>query len=305
MAAAPSAPAAPPPRPLEALIRYGTYPACLVGSVALGTAVLDAGGSPATVVVATGVVFLALSFGLELWLPETAHWRWTPLELKTDALHALISNTVPSALFRLAFYAALVALATRLESLLGAALWPVGWPRLAQLGLALLVAEAAAYAIHRGLHRSRLWPLHAVHHSSRRFYCLLSARKHPLQAFVTYGGRLSVLWLLGVPADVIALYTGVAAANSYVQHANIRLSTGPLGWIFATPELHRLHHSRRAVDANVNFGDVLIVWDALFGTRVEPPPAEVLHEGLGLPGDRAVDHRYRGHLALPFRWREG
>ncbi len=66
-------------------------------------------------------------------------------------------------------------------------------------------------------------------------YFLLAVRKHPLQAFITYGGRLSVLWLLGVPTDAITLYLALAAANAHVQHANIRMRTGPLGFVFATP----------------------------------------------------------------------
>ncbi len=283
-------------------IAWLTYPSALIGSVWLGGGLLDGGLSPAGTVACVGAAFLVLCFALERVSPETPRWDWSRLELRTDALHALLTNTIPSALFRLLFYSGLVGLADAFDQRLGSSLWPDGAPRLVQLALALLLAEAAAYAIHRGLHRSRLWPLHAVHHSSRRFYFLLAARKHPIQAFVTYGGRLSVLWVVGVPADVIALYTCLAAAASYVQHANLHLRTGVLGWVFATPELHRLHHGREPSAANCNFGDVLIVYDVLFGTRRTPPPAEALHDGLGLPDEIAVDHHYRGHLALPFVW---
>ncbi|MDJ0788630.1 MAG: sterol desaturase family protein [Myxococcota bacterium] len=286
---------------LRGLVVYGTYPLCLIGSVVLGLALLQAGLPAAAVVIANGLVFAPLCFALERWMPETPHWKWSALELRTDVLHALISNTIPSALFRLLFQASLVGVAASLEGFFGAAVWPVGAPLVVQLGLALLVAEAASYAVHRTLHETRLWPLHAVHHCSPHYYFLLVTRKHPLQAFFTYGARLSLLWMLGVPGDVLALYTGVTAANGYVQHTNVRMRTGWLGWIFATPELHRLHHSRLPEDANSNYGDVLIVWDVLFGTRVEPGDPERLYQGVGIAGP-PVDQSYRGHLELPFRF---
>lgn len=180
---------------------------------------------------------------------------------------------------------------------IGIDLWPHAWPRLAQVGLALVIAEAASYAIHRVLHESRLWPLHAVHHCSPRMYFLLAVRKHPLQAFLSYGGRLSVLWLLGIPADVLAILLALTAAHSFVQHANVRMHTGALGWIFATPELHRLHHSNRSGELDANYGDVLIVYDALLGTRHASDPA--LEPSVGLPG-LEVAQTWWTHLRLPF-----
>ncbi len=272
----------------------------LAGSLALGFALLRAGLAATTVVAPCALLSALLCFALERSFPETPHWRLDPGEARADLLHALLSNPIPTLIFRALFYASLAGASAVLAARIGTSLWPDGWPVLAQLGLALLVAEAAAYAIHRFLHRSALWPLHAVHHCSPRMYFLLAVRKHPLQAFVTYGGRLSVLWLLGVPTDVITLYLVLAAANAHVQHANIRMRTGPLGLVFATPELHRLHHSKQSQELDANFGDVLIVWDLLFGTR-RVPAAGLDPAGVGLPGFE-VAQTYASHLRLPFAW---
>ncbi len=288
------------------LARWGIehlyYPTALAASVGVSLVWLEAGWGPGAVVAANGCLFAVLCLGLELALPETSAWRLDRQELRTDVLHALLTNTIPTALFRIAAYSLLVSASAALSAGLGFPLWPGGWPLLAQLPLALLVAEAASYAIHRSLHESRLWPLHAVHHCSPRMYFLLVTRKHPIQAFITYGGRLSVLWLLGVGPELLALYTAVTTTNGYVQHSNIRMRFGPLNWIFATPELHRWHHSREVAESNANYGDVLIVWDWLFGTRILPEGGERLHRGLGLPEGIEVDQTYWGHLALPFRW---
>ena len=284
------------------LVTWLLYPMVLVASLALAFGLLDAGLAPGPVVVVCSLSFALFCWACERRFPETPRWRLDAGEFRADLLHALLSNPIPTAIYRALFFGALVGLSEAITARVGVGLWPLGWPRLAQVGLALLVAEATSYAIHRLLHESRLWPLHAVHHCSPRMYFLLAVRKHPIQAFVTYGGRLSVLWLLGVPADVLATLLAVTSAHSFVQHANVRMRTGPLGWVFATPELHRLHHSNRGDELDANYGDVLIVYDVLFGTRRLPTPDFAREQTVGLPG-LAVPQTWWAHLRLPFERR--
>ncbi len=275
------------------------YPLVLLGSLLLALALLAADWPPPLVVIFGSLLFALVCFACELAFPARTDWRLEAGEVRADLLHAVLSNPLPAALFRAFFLSLIVGVSDAVTSRVGFALWPLGWPLLAQLALALLVAEAASYAIHRFLHESPLWPLHAVHHCSPRMYFLLAVRKHPLQAFLSYGGRLSALWLLGVPSQVLTVLLVVTAAHSFVQHANVRLRTGPLGWVFATPELHRLHHSNRAGELEANYGDLLIVWDTLFGTRRAPDPRS--RASVGLPG-LEVPQTYASHLRLPFRW---
>ncbi len=74
-----------------------------------------------------------------------------------------------------------------------------------------------------------------------------------------------------------------------------------VGHVFATPALHRLHHSRRESEIDAKFGDVSILWDVLMGTRVAPRPNGVLHDQIGRPG-MEVAQTYSSHLRLPFEW---
>lgn len=283
-------------------VRYGWYPTALALPVGASWALLASGTPPGVVVAGVGLALLPLSLGLELLFPETPRWRPTGGELFTDLLHMLVSNPVPTQIFTVLFYGLVVSASGALSGALGAGLWPAHWPLAAQGVLALLVAELVNYGIHRGYHESRLWPLHAVHHCSPHMYAFLSVRKHPIQTALTFGGRLSVLWLLGATEGAVALYTVFIAANSYVQHANIRMTTGPLRYVLATPELHRIHHSRRREEHDSNYGDSLSIWDRLFGTITEPDAAGPLHDAIGLPGIE-VPQTYRAHLALPFAWR--
>jgi len=288
--------------PAAQAVRYGWYPAALGVSTAGAWALLVSGTSPGVVVAIVGLGLIPVSLVLERLFPETPRWRLERGEAFTDLLHMMLSNPIPTQIFTVLFYGAIVSASGAISAALGFGLWPAHWPLAAQGLLALLVAELVNYGIHRGYHESRLWPLHAVHHCSPRMYFFLSVRKHPIQTALTYGGRLSVLWLLGVTEGALALYTVFVAANSYVQHSNIRMTTGPLRYLLATPELHRIHHSRRIEEHNTNYGDSLSIWDRLFGTLTEPASVPPLHDRIGLPGIE-VPQTYRAHLMLPFAWR--
>lgn len=285
------------------IVRYGWYPFALAATAVSAWALIRSGAPPGVVVAVLGLLLIPVSLVLERGFPETPHWRLDRGEAWTDFLHMVVSNPIPTQVFRILFYGAIVSVSGAISSAIGLGLWPAHWPLAAQAVLALLVAEFVNYWIHRGYHESRLWPLHAVHHCSPRMYFFLSVRKHPIQTLLTFGGRLTVLWLLGVTEAALALYTIFVGANSYAQHANVRMTTGPLKYLFATPELHRIHHSRRIEEHNTNYGDSLSIWDRLFGTYTEPDPerARRLHDDMGLP-EIAVPQTYWAHLKLPFEW---
>ena len=282
--------------------RYGWFPLVVCGSVGIAYSAIASGTRPEAIAGLVPLVLIPISLGLEFVFPETPRWRIDGREAFADVLHMFLSNSLPMALLQAVFFGSVVALSSATSGALGFGLWPRAWPLWAQAGLVVLVAEFLNYWIHRGYHESRLWPLHAVHHCSPRMYFLLSARKHPLQSLLTYGGRLLPLWFLGAPADALAIYTVLISSNSYLQHTNLRMTTGPLGWVLATPELHRRHHSRRIEEHNSNYGDSLILWDRLFGTYRAPRPARPLHVRLGLPAIE-VPQTYWQHFVLPFAWR--
>ncbi|EOY6419643.1 sterol desaturase family protein, partial [Pseudomonas aeruginosa] len=50
------------------------------------------------------------------------------------------------------------------------------------------------------------------------------------------------------------------------QHSNLDYSLGWLRRVIGVAETHRWHHKRDFEDAQVNFGEFLLVWDQLLGT---------------------------------------
>ena len=187
---------------------------------------------------------------------------------------------------------------------LGVGLWPTHWPLLAQLPLALVVAELVEYSFHRLMHEVPwLWRFHATHHSAPRLYWLNAARFHPIDLFLVGAVKMVPLALLGAGLPMFALVNLFSAVHGAYQHSNLPVRLGPLNWIFSMTELHRWHHSKRIEESNHNYGGNLIVWDIVFGTRFLPddrePPEEIGIEAL--PG---FPMGFLANLASPFRWRK-
>jgi sterol desaturase/sphingolipid hydroxylase (fatty acid hydroxylase superfamily) len=172
----------------------------------------------------------------------------------------------------------------------------------AQLALALVVAELPQYWLHRWQHeREALWRFHAVHHSAPRLYWLNAARFHPVDLFLLYAVGYVPLVALGCPELVIALFLLFDAVFGMLQHSNIDVRLGPLNYVFSMAEPHRWHHSRVLDEANSNYGSNLIVWDLVFGTFFLPSDRQA-PGNIGIGDLPRFPSAYPAQLAAPFRW---
>lgn len=233
----------------------------------------------------------------ELKLPYRRDWRPKSNEVKTDAMFlGAVQIGVPLLLS----ISLVVALADflRAAGLAVEGLWPHRLPVWSQAALMLLVADFGRYWLHRAFHRfAPMWRLHAVHHSPHRLYWVNVGRFHPLEKAIQYGFDALPFALLGVSGDVLAAYFVFYAINGFYQHSNCLLRLGPLNYLIAGPELHRWHHSELPQESNNNFGNNLIVWDLLFGTRFLPREREV--GSLGLV-NRAYPVGFWAQMRTPF-----
>lgn len=277
-------------------------PAGVVGSVALCLALMDAGVEPATTVLPIGAGMLLVVAGLERILPWHRDWLHSKGDLRTDALY-LPTQAGVSALLAPVSAAIAVAVGGWLAGFAPGGLWPHDWPVLWQVVLASVVREFFDYWAHRAMHEfDGLWRLHATHHSAPRLYWLNGVRAHPGEIAFRFGliGVLP-LAILGVEERVLALTAVAALGADTFQHANIALRLGPLSWIYSVGDAHRWHHSRTREEADSNYGNVYLFWDAVFGTRYLPadrePPTRVGIEGLD-----AFPSTFFAQWGTPFRW---
>lgn len=256
------------------------WPAVMAGGLLLHATTV-ALGVPATLAAyAAAAMGAACVTALELSLPYRRSWRPERCEVVTDFVYlVLVQTALPVALaLTLAVGAAGVLASAGLHA---PTLWPHEWPILAQVLAMLLLADLLRYAMHVAAHRwGPLWRLHAVHHAPQRLYWLNVARFHPLEKALQYGLDALPFVLVGVAPEVLALYFVFYAINGFFQHSNVDVRLGALNYLVAGPELHRWHHSVHTAESNANYGNNLIVWDLLFGTRFLPSDRGVGELGL-------------------------
>ncbi|HET6281981.1 MAG TPA: sterol desaturase family protein [Polyangia bacterium] len=146
--------------------------------------------------------------------------------------------------------------------------WPTEWPLLLQAALGIFIAELIRYGLHRWSHRPGfLGRVHHTHHQPQRMYTLNGPRLHPVnQLWITMSNVVPML-LLGASLDAVILVVNLTTFFVLFQHSNVRLRFDGYNRLLATPDAHRLHHLRdNQGRRGANYGIVLLVFDALFGT---------------------------------------
>lgn len=153
------------------------------------------------------------------------------------------------------------------------------------------------YWLHRVEHQSRFfWAVHSNHHSSPHYNFAVALRSSVLQPLYRYAFYIPVAFLGFKGIDIMFMY----AVNQVYQFWLHTETIPKLGWfekIFVTPSHHRVHHASNIKYLDRNMGQVLIIWDKLFGTFQEEQDEEKPVFGLTKPlvtknPIRAVFHEF-------------
>lgn len=190
-----------------------------------------------------------------------------------------------------------------------------GWASQAISTIVLFVAFEFAYWLdHRMKHAVPvLWHFHKVHHQAEHLSILTDFRVHPVDtliflnlAAVVLGTTQALLaTALGGTAGPLAvggtnlLVMVTAVGLSHLQHSHLWITFGPRWgrWLLG-PAHHQVHHSAEPRHCDRNFGDVLAIFDRLFGTFWMPAPRREVTR-FGVDGS-AAPHGWRGALLQPF-----
>jgi sterol desaturase/sphingolipid hydroxylase (fatty acid hydroxylase superfamily) len=172
------------------------------------------------------------------------------------------------------------------------------WPWWATAATLLVADDLTQYIWHRLSHTALLWPLHRAHHTAHYMSIRITYRNNFFYYLMMPG-----LWLSGVLiylgfGTVYLVYIVVKLTVILGAHSAVRWDEPlyrinwlrPLAWIVertvSTPATHWAHHALTNSDGighyKGNFGNLLFVWDMLFGTAkiTRRYPARV-----GLPDD--------------------
>ena len=163
---------------------------------------------------------------------------------------------------------------------------PSTWPMWLQLLFFFIILDFVQWFTHTLLHKySFLWKFHKVHHSVKEMGFAAHLRYHwmenifykPLKAF-------AVMILFGFEPEQAYIVHFIAITIGHFNHANIKITWGPLKYIINNPVMHLHHHAYDVPEGRygVNFGISLSLWDYIFKTNYIPDDSGTID--LGFPG---------------------
>ena len=132
--------------------------------------------------------------------------------------------------------------------------------------LTFIFIDLIFYIYHRLSHRVRfLWAVHMSHHSSEEMNFAVSFRQ-------AWFGPISkvpfflIMPIMGFDPTIIAVAGVISTLWGIVGHTQVVGKLGPLEYVFNTPSHHRVHHGSNPQYIDKNYGNLLIIWDKIFGT---------------------------------------
>jgi sterol desaturase/sphingolipid hydroxylase (fatty acid hydroxylase superfamily) len=166
-----------------------------------------------------------------------------------------------------------------------------------------ILLDLGEYVYHVIMHKvKRLWMFHAVHHSDSFVDVSTTVREHPGENFIRTCFSLLWVFLTGAIFWVLFLRQLIQTAFTLFAHVNYRLPERIdryAGLIFITPNLHHVHHHYKQPYTDCNYGDVLSIWDRLFGTFCRLPANKVVF-GLDSFMDEKENSRFFPLIKIPF-----
>lgn len=177
------------------------------------------------------------------------------------------------------------------------------WPVWAQLLVFFILLDFVQWFTHVCLHKFPVfWNFHQVHHSVKEMGFAAHLRYHWMENILykplkTFG----VMLLGGFEPEQAYIVHFIAITIGHLNHANIKLSYGPLKYVFNNPVMHLYHHAYTLPKGSfgVNFGISLSLWDYIFKTNYIPEDSGSVP--LGYPGDEKMPQNFLGQLTHGFK----
>lgn len=136
--------------------------------------------------------------------------------------------------------------------------------------LTLLLVDFWMYIWHRANHRIPfLWRFHRFHHKDTKMNSTTAIRFHIVELYFSYPAKAAVCLLLGISYLPLLVYETLFFTAVVIHHSNIAISAKAdiiYRTLFASPGMHRIHHSDHWEDTHSNYGSLFSFWDRLMGS---------------------------------------
>ncbi len=166
-----------------------------------------------------------------------------------------------------------------------------------------LLLDFGEYVYHIIMHKQkRFWMFHIVHHSDTCVDVSTTLREHPGENIIRNSMTLMWVFLTGIPFWALVLRQIIQIVSNAFSHVNYRLPQKldlVIGWLFITPNLHHVHHHHKQPFTDCNYGDVLSIWDRMFGTFYSLSDLDVVY-GVDTCADEKETSNYFSLIKMPF-----
>ena len=133
--------------------------------------------------------------------------------------------------------------------------------------IAFLVQDFSGYWLHRMNHRVNIfWNRHVIHHSSEEFNLSCGLRQSISVIFKFSAVLFIPAAVMGIDPMIFAVLGPIHLFMQFWYHTRLIGEMGVLEYIIVTPSHHRVHHAINPEYIDRNYGQILIIWDRMFGT---------------------------------------
>ena len=177
------------------------------------------------------------------------------------------------------------------------------WPMWTQLLIFFIIIDFVQWFTHVLLHRYEfLWLFHKVHHSVKEMGFAVHLRYHWMENILykplkTFG----VMIIGGFEPEQAFIVHFIAIGIGHLNHANIKITWGPLKYVFNNSVMHLYHHVKALPENRgygINFGISLSIWDYVFKTNYIPEKSGTIE--LGFPDEDVFPKSFFGQLVYGF-----
>lgn len=166
-----------------------------------------------------------------------------------------------------------------------------------QAAVIFIISDVILYWAHRLFHTGKLWPYHAIHHSSEKINWHSTYRFHPVNTWLTFTLLDTCVLFIGFSLEAVLLMGTFNALYSAMVHANVKWTFGPFKYIFASPVFHRWHHVAEGEGLDKNFAPTFPLLDIVFGTFYMP---DHLPDKYGV-ANSDIPESFLGQMIHPFK----
>ncbi|SHI71655.1 sterol desaturase family protein [Algibacter luteus] len=177
------------------------------------------------------------------------------------------------------------------------------WAPWLQLLVFFIILDFVQWFTHVLLHKyGFLWKFHKVHHSVKemgfaahlRYHWMENVLYKPLKTF-------GVMIIGGFEPEQAYIIHFITIAIGHLNHSNIKITWGPLKYIFNNPVMHLYHHAYVLPKGTygVNYGISLSLWDYIFKTNYIPEDGGKIE--IGFKGDDKFPKDFIGQNTYGFK----